>query len=180
MSPVDAGSAALAIASPEEVTVSQCADKHRILSVRSAKPGQWETSHVPFMREFMDSFGIDCIEEIWMVKPSQTGGTDSLLNMVLYAATQDPGPAMIVEPTESLADEISQERIDEMIRTCDALREVKSQADDETTKRKKTFASMTLYFAWAGSPASLASRPIRYVFFDEVNKYPLFSGKEAS
>jgi phage terminase large subunit GpA-like protein len=33
--------------------------------------------------------------------------------------------------------------------------------------------------AYAGSPTALSSKPIRYVLYDEVNKYPAFSGKEA-
>lgn len=165
---------------PDEITVSQCADRYRVLSTKSAKPGKWETSFVPFMREIQDSFALDCVEEIWFVKPTQIGGTECLLNMILYAVMQDPGPAMLVEPNEDLANEISQDRIDEMVRTCDALREVQSHDADDSTKKKKTFSSMTLYLAWAGSPSSLASRPIRILLFDEVNKYPEFSGKESS
>ena len=165
---------------PEEITVSQCADKHRVLGRGSSKPGQWETEFVPFMRDVMDSFSIDCVEEIWLIKPTQSGGTESILNMLLYAILQDPGPAMIVEPTEALADEISQDRIDMMIETCDHLREVKSFHPDDLTKKKKTFSTMSVYFAWSNSPTSLASRPIRYCFFDEVDKYKKFTGEEAS
>lgn len=128
----------------------------------------------------MDSFAIDTIEEIWFVKPTQIGGTEAILNMILYAALQDPGPSMIVEPTQNLAEEISRDRVDLMINTCDALREIKSQIDDDITKKRKVFSSMTLYFAWSNSPTSLASRPIRYCFFDEVNKYNKFTGEEAS
>jgi phage terminase large subunit GpA-like protein len=151
-----------------------------VLSAKSAKAGPWETSFVPFLRDIMDSFAADCVEEMYVVKPAQTGGTESLLNMILYAALQDPGPTMLVEPTEDLATEISQERIDEMIRSCDDLKEVSDRAEDDNTKLKKTFASMTVYLGWAGSPASLAMRAIRYLLFDEVNKYPKFSGSEAS
>jgi phage terminase large subunit GpA-like protein len=39
---------------------------------------------------------------------------------------------------------------------------------------------MDVYFGWAGSPTSIASRAIRYAFMDEINKYPKFSGEEAS
>lgn len=165
---------------PEEITVSQCADKNRILGRGSSKPGQWETDFLPFLRDIMDSFSIDCVEEIWVIKPTQLGGTEALLNMLLYAILQDPGPAMIVEPTEALADEISQDRIDLMIETCDQLKEIKAFDQDDLLKRKKTFSSMTAYLAWSNSPASLASRPIRYCFFDEVNKYRKFTGEEAS
>jgi phage terminase large subunit GpA-like protein len=162
------------------MTVSECADAHRVLGKGSSKPGQWETEFVPFLREIMDSFAIDCVEEIWFVKPTQTGGTEAILNMVLYGALQDPGPAMVIEPTENLADEISQDRIDLMIESCDQLKEIKNPDPDDTTKKKKSFTSMTLYFAWSRSPSSLASRPIRYAFFDEVDKYEKFTGQEAS
>jgi phage terminase large subunit GpA-like protein len=165
---------------PEEITVSQCADQHRVLGRGSSKPGPWETSHVPFMRDVMDAFSIDCVEEIWLIKPTQSGGTESILNMLLYAILQDPGPAMIVEPTENLADEVSRDRIDAMIEGCEHLKEVKTSDPDDLTKRKKTFSTMALYLAWSNSPSSLASRPIRYALFDEVNKYAKFSGEEAN
>lgn len=165
---------------PEDLTVSQCADKYRILGYKSDKKGPWETSYVPPIRAVMDSFAYDCVEEIWCKKPTQSGGTEGLLNMLLYAVLQDPGPAIIVEPNEALADEISQERLDDMIRHCDKLKELQSEIKDESTKKKKSFSSMTIYFGWAGSPASLATRAIRYAYMDEVNKYPIFSGKEAS
>ena len=32
----------------------------------------------------------------------------------------------------------------------------------------------------ANSPSSLSSRSIKYLFFDEIDKYPAFSGKEAN
>jgi phage terminase large subunit GpA-like protein len=132
------------------------------------------------MRDVMDSFSADCVEEIWVIKPTQIGGTESILNMLLYAILQDPGPAMIVEPTEDLADEISRDRIDVMIESCDQLKEIKTFNPDDLTKKKKIFSSMSVYFAWSNSPASLASRPIRYCFFDEVNKYKKFTGEEGS
>jgi phage terminase large subunit GpA-like protein len=165
---------------PEETTVSQCADQHRILGRGSSKPGPWETDFTPFMRDVMDSFSIGSIEELWFIKPTQSGGTEAILNMLLYAILQDPGPAMIVEPTEALADEISQDRINVMVETCDQLKEIKTLDPDDLTKKKKTFSSMSCYLAWSNSPSSLASRPIRYAFFDEVNKYKKFSGEEAS
>lgn len=161
---------------PEELTVSQCADKYRILSEKSAKTGPWETGFNPISRAFMDAFGVDCIKEIWLVKPTQSSGTEGLLNMLLYAVLQDPGPALLAEPNENLANEISQERIDDMIRHCDAL-DSRCQLKE---KGQKTFTNMNLYMAWAGSPTSLASRAIRYAFFDEVDKYRLFAGREAS
>lgn len=165
---------------PEQITVSECADKHRILGKGSAQPGPWRTDFVPFLRDIMDCFGNDSIEEIWLVKPSQTAGTESILNMLLYAILQDPGPAMIIEPTKDLAEEISNDRVDTMIKNCEQLQEVEAYEEEDLTKKRKSFSTMTVYFGWSGSPTSLASRPIRYCFFDEVNKYEKWSGEEAS
>jgi len=128
---------------PEDLSVSEVADRYRILGRGSSKPGKWETSFVPFMRNIMDSFSEDCVEEIWFVKTSQTGATEALLNMVLYAAIQDPGPLMLIESTESLADELSQERLDLMIQTTQELKEIQN-TDDEPTKKKKVFKCMTV------------------------------------
>lgn len=165
---------------PEDLTVSECADKYRVLSYKAEKRGPWETSYVPPIRAYQDAFGLECVEEVWIQSPTQVGKTEGCLNMLLYATLQDPGDAMVVEPNESLADELSKDRVDDMIRHSERLKDLLSENREETGKKKKTFRSMTVYFAWAGSPMSLASRPIRYCFFDEVGKYPAFSGKEAS
>ncbi len=161
---------------PEEITVSECADKYRILSKESAFPGPWDTSFFPWQREIMDSFAVDCIEEIWIKKAAKLGITDCFLNMLIYAIKQDPGPALIVEPNENLVGDISLDRIDPMITGSDELKALMV----DLSKYKKLFRGMAINFAWAGSPASLAYKEIRYVLFDEVNKYIEFSGKEAS
>ena len=165
---------------PEKLTVSECADKYRVLSYKAEKRGPWQTSYNHVARAFMDSFGLDCVQEIWLVKPTQSSGTEGLLNMLLYSILQDPGQAMIVEPNENLAAEISQERIDDMISSSEKLKSLLLDTREETGKKKKTFIPMTVYFAWAGSPTSLASRACRIVMFDEVDKYREFTGKEAS
>ncbi len=38
---------------------------------------------------------------------------------------------------------------------------------------------MEIHAAWSGSPQSLASRPKRYLLYDEVDKYPAWSGRES-
>jgi phage terminase large subunit GpA-like protein len=132
------------------------------------------------MRAIMDSFGVAGIEENWLVKPTQTGGTDSLLNMILYAVGQQPGDMLFVEPDEKKADEISAERIDDMIAHCDKLQEIRDSAPRTTGLKRKKFTTMSVYFGWSGSASSLASRPLPYVLFDEVDKYGAFAGKEGS
>jgi phage terminase large subunit GpA-like protein len=165
---------------PEDLTVSAWADKYRVLTFRAAKSGQWETSFNPVMRRIMDSFSMSCVQEIWIQKPAQSGGTDSQLNMLGWAISEDPATTLIVEPNEDLAVELSTDRIDDMIAHCDKLGDLVRNNRDDLLSKKKTFSTMTVYFGWAGSAISLASRTVRYVFFDEVNKYGKWTGEEAS
>ncbi|MHB8109776.1 MAG: terminase gpA endonuclease subunit [Syntrophorhabdaceae bacterium] len=165
---------------PEDLSVSEWADKYRILTFKAAKNGPWETSFNPVMRSVMDCFSADGIKEIWMQTPAQCGKTDSILNMLGWAITEDPGTTLIVEPTEDLAIELSTDRIDDMVQHCDHLMEMVVNERDDLLSKKKNFSTMTVYFGWAGSAISLASRTVRYVFFDEVNKYGKWTGEEAN
>ncbi len=63
---------------------------------------------------------------------------------------------------------------------------VRSSLVAETTEKasdikltKLALTSMEIYVDWATSPQRLASRPVRYVILDEVNKFVDWSGKDA-
>lgn len=163
---------------PENLTVSQWADKYRILDAKtSAEPGPWRTARTPYLQGIMDAFNDPEIEEIIFVKPTQVGGTESLQNIVGYIIAQDPSPTLIVYPTLELAEYTSKNRIQPMINLCPILLE--KYQDKESKILELQFEGMYIVLSGANSPASLASRPIRYLLMDEVDKYPASSGKEA-
>lgn len=165
---------------PEQITVSEWSDKHRVLLPQaSAEPGQWRTSRTPYLQFLQDSFSNTEVEEIVFCKSTQIGGTEAIYNCLGYAITQEPAPALMVLPTVDLAEYASRNRIQPMIDVSDVLKERKSPIDDEFTKLEMVFTGMVLCLAGANSAASLASRPCRYLFLDEVDKYPKFAGKEA-
>jgi phage terminase large subunit GpA-like protein len=162
---------------PERLNVSQWADKFRVLDSNSAEPGPWRTARTPYLKGIMDAFNDVEIEEIIFVKPTQVGGTESLNNMVGYIIAQDPSSTLIVYPTLDLAEYTSKNRIQPMVNLCGVLKE--RFQDDNSKLLELQFNGMYLVLSGANSPASLASRPIRYLFMDEVDKYPANSGKEA-
>jgi len=163
---------------PERMTVTQWADRHRVLDERtSAQPGPWRTSLTPYLQGIMDAFTDPDVEELWLCKPTQVGGTEAILNMLAYAIAQDPAPTLIVYPTLELARWTSVNRIQPMIDLCPELKaryQLRASTDLELQ-----FTGMYLCLAGANSPASLATRPIRYLFLDEVDKYPAGAGSEA-
>ena len=163
---------------PENITVSEWADKYRILDARSsAMPGPWRTEHTPYLKEIMDEFNNYETEEIIYVKPTQVGGTECLQNMVGYIVQQDPAPTLIVYPTDKLAESISENRLQPMMKSAPTLRNKFNENDSQ--KLELQFDGMYLSLAGSNSPSSLASKAIRYLFLDEVDKYPGASRKEA-
>lgn len=168
-----------ALKPPKKMTVSQWADRFRILSEKnSAAPGPWRTEKTPYLKAVMDAFSDPMIQEITFCAGTQIGKTASEQNMQGYAIDQDPGPMIIVYPTKDLAKSTSENRLKPMIELSPALYRKFHELESEQLELQ--FDSMYIALAWANSPSQLASRPVRYVFFDEVDKFPKWSGKEAN
>jgi len=164
---------------PEKLTVSEWADKYRLLSSEeTSKPGQWDTNSVPYMRFIMDCFCNDEIKEINWLKCTQIGGTEGLLNMVGYVVDQDPGRIVYVLPDDELCKDFSDLRLQKMLKNCPTLAEKFDANDSKDTLLK--FRGGFLLFGSAHSPAALASWSARYVLLDEMDKYPKWAGRESS
>jgi len=165
---------------PVKMTVSEWADKFRRLDVKtSAEPGQWSTSRTPYLKGIMDAFTDPYVDEITVMAASQVGKTEAMYNMLGFIIDQDPGPTLMVSPRADDARSVSYNRIKPMIDASPVLNRYLPANMDDITKLEYHFDRMILYFAGSNSPADLASRPIRYLFLDEVDKYPKFSGREA-
>lgn len=167
---------------PEDLTVSQWADKYRRLSPEnSAEAGPWRTSRTPYLREIMDCFTDPKVRHIVVAASSQVGKSELELNMLAYAIDIDPGPIMFVLPTVDVAKDFSKRRVAPMIRDCRTLRSKVAEAksrDGENTVLKKAYPGGMLTMTGANSPASLASIPARYVFGDERDRWAASAGTE--
>ena len=164
---------------PEKLTVSEWADKYRILSeLDSASPGKWRTSKTPYLQKVMDCFNDTAVHDITFCAGSQLGKTAAEQNMIGYAITQDPGPMMIVYPTEKLAKFTSEKRLQPMFTLTPSINDKFRLR--ESKDLELTFDGMYIALVGANSPSDLSSRPVRYIFFDEIDKFPAWSGSEAS
>lgn len=163
---------------PEDISVSEWAEKYRVLdSKSSAMPGPWRNDKTPYLTGVMDEFCNFDTEEIILVKASQLGGTEALFNMMGWIIQQDPSPVMVVYPSDTLAESISVNRLQPMFRLAAPLKERWKESD--STKTELQFDGMYLTLVGSNSPANLASRPVRFLFLDEVDKYPGATKKEA-
>ncbi len=166
------------LAPPDDIDVSVWCERYRILdSKSSAMPGRWRNSITPYLVEIMDTINDYEIEETIFVKPTQVGGTEVILNRLGYTVAQDPAPTLIVYPSEQLGESVSENRITPMIK---ANPEVRAHYDERhSSKLEIQFDNMYVGISGANSPASLASKPIRYLYLDEVDKFPPASRREA-
>ena len=70
---------------PPELTLSQWADRYRMLSAESsAEPGRWHTDKAPYQREIMDAIGDAHIRRVVIMCAAQLGKTELLLNILGY------------------------------------------------------------------------------------------------
>ncbi|WP_110933822.1 phage terminase large subunit family protein [Paenibacillus bouchesdurhonensis] len=170
------------VAPPPKLTVSEWADQFRRLSSEaSAEPGQWRTDRAPYQREIMDALNDEEVETIVVMSSAQVGKTEIILNAIGYYVHQDPSPMMLVQPTLELAQAFSKDRLSPMARDTPELKKRMAGAksrDSGNTMLHKTFPGGHITMAGANSPASLASRPIRIVLLDEVDRYPISAGTE--
>lgn len=129
----------------------------------------------------MDAFSDSTVTELVGVFASQIGKTDCVLNMIGSRIATQPGPMLVIYPTLGTAEAWSKDRLAPMLRDTPTLRGKVRDArsrDSGNTVLHKQFPGGHLTAAGANSPASLAMRPIRDVYFDEVDRYPPSAGTE--
>ena len=162
---------------PESITPSEWAEKYRRLDTKtSARPGPWHNATTPYLVGIMDALIEPQIEKIVFCKPTQCGGTEALMNMLGYVISNDPNPSMIVYPSDDLAKQISNERLQPMFRLCQPLRD---KFNENSAALELQFTDMFLRLAGSNSPADLASFAEKNLFLDEVDKFAGASKKEA-
>lgn len=129
----------------------------------------------------MDAVSDASVHTVVVMSSAQIGKTEILNNIVGFFIDQDPSPILVVQPTLEMAEAYSKDRLAPMLRDSPALQgKVKDprSRDSGNTLRHKTFDGGHITLSGANSAASLASRPIRVVLCDEVDRYDVSAGTE--
>ena len=167
---------------PPDFTISEWADaERRIPPEASAEPGTWNTSRAEYQREIMNAVSDPLTERVVMMTAAQIGKTEIILNTIGYFIDQEPSPILLLNPTLEMGMSFSKDRLAPMIRDTPALTgKIKDPRarDSGNTLLHKKFTGGHITIAGANSPASLASRPIRVLLCDEVDRYPVSAGIE--
>ena len=130
----------------------------------------------------MDACSDPEIKQVVVMAGAQLGKSEALLNIIGYHIEHDPSPILLMQPTVEMAQSFSKDRITSgLLNTTPSIKgKVKDPRarDSGNTTLHKTFPGGAISLVGANSPAGLASRPIRVVLCDEVDRYPLSAGEE--
>lgn len=129
----------------------------------------------------MDAVSDKKIAQVVVMSSAQVGKTEIVNNVVGYYISQDPAPLLIVQPTLEMGEAWSKDRLAPMVRDTPCLVGTVAEPNSKgsgNTLLHKIFPGGHITIAGANSPASLASRPIRVVLLDEVDRYPASAGTE--
>lgn len=167
---------------PPEQTVSEWADAERFLSSESsASPGRFKTDIVEYMREPMDMVGKPCVDSITLMTSAQVGKSTVIENVIGYFIHHDPCPILHISPTLDSMKMFSKERLAPMIRDTPSLTGLVKDArsrDSGNTLNSKTFPGGHIAMVGSNAPSGLASRPIRVLVADEVDRFEASAGTE--
>lgn len=165
---------AKALVPPERTSVSDWLDANRVIgkTYPSPFPGPWRTSRTPYLKEPLDAFDDPSVEDIVMFFSSQIGKTEALLGMLMYAYGRDPSAALYVMPTIDDAEGFSKERLVEALKTCALLKvgDQKTRNPNDAVRHKR-INGHPLTLVGSNSTSGLASRPVRRLFCDEIDKF---------
>ena len=164
----------------ERLTVSEFAEKH-ITVVGGAMPGPWRNQSVPYLVKPMDTYGLPYVRELVICAVAQSGKTRAAYNCLFWSQDRDPGPAMTIMSGQAALNKFYGDFLIPTMQQSERLAAQLSPNPDDTAKRRIRLKSgVTFYPAWATSAAGLATFGIRYMIFDETDKYPPFVGQETN
>jgi len=130
----------------------------------------------------MDACGDPANREVVVMAGAQLGKSEAILNIIGYHIDNDPSPILVLQPSLDMAQTFSKDRVaNGLLKSTPCLRnKVKDPRarDSGNTTLHKLFPGGSLTLVGANSPSGLASRPIRLVLCDEVDRYPASAGSE--
>lgn len=129
----------------------------------------------------MDAVTDPAVETVTIMKSARTGGTEVLNNFIGYAISEDPGPILMVRPTDRQAKKWSKINFDSMVRDTPILRDKVFTLEQRSKRNEilmKQFVGGLLYIVGANSPVGLSDSTIRYLLGDEVDRFPVSVGGE--
>ena len=167
----------------ERLTVSDWADRHRLLSTKqSSMPGRWRTAINPLLAEIMDCLSANSpVQEIVVMKSNQVGVTEAMVNALGYIMAHAPGPAMVLMPTLADRDTWKVQKLNPLLQETPAVRDLLGGLRSRDAANRQDmidFPGGMLYLSGGNSPNSYAQKTVRWIMLDDLDRFPVEVGNE--
>ena len=143
-------------------------------------PGRYRTRHTPHVRGVMEAFQDPDVREVVLAFSAQSGKTLTETICAAWTIANDPGNSLFVMPSEQMAKSFSATRLQRVIEDTPDVAAHRVPGKGKFNLLEMEFDNSVFALAGAGSASNLASRPIRYAYLDELDKYPPALGDEGS
>lgn len=167
---------------PPRLSIAQWAEENLRLSAEdSAEAGAFRLDRAPYQRGILDAVSDPTCDEIVVMSSAQVGKTLIAKAVIGYYIDQDPSPILFVTYSLDMAETFSKDRLAPMVRDTECLRGKIADPrarDSGNTILHKRFPGGHITMVGANAPGGLASRPVRVVICDEVDRYPASAGTE--
>jgi phage terminase large subunit GpA-like protein len=163
----------------DNLTISEWADRYRIVSAESGSPwpGKFRTDRVPHLREAQDCLHPDHPARRYTARwGAQLAKSTAIENWFCFIVDQEPGSMMIVMPTLEEASKFNRLKLQPTIEATPRIKHkvvpVNSRDEQGSTTSYKRFAGGFCQIVNAGSSKGLQMVSIKYLAMDEVTGYP--------
>lgn len=165
----------------DRMDVNEWADKHRELSrVANKRGGKWKSRC--YQREPQSEMTNPEVRSVCIVGAAQTmGKSELILNFTGRQTQLNPGPMMIVQPTDGLAKRFSRKRLQPMLNDTPPLSAIvaaQKSRNATNTVAAKEIPGGEIRIVGADTPTALCSDPERDVLIDEVDRCQKACGRE--
>ncbi|WP_300745202.1 terminase gpA endonuclease subunit, partial [uncultured Helicobacter sp.] len=152
-----------------KLNLYEWSEKYRVLSQESsALFGKFQA--LSYQIEPMRCISDPNVREVVLMWGSQLGKSEILNNAIGYYIHQDPSTILFLLPTEDMAEDYSKRRLTPMFRDTKELGSLIYDREANNTILIKNFKGGNLALVGSNSPSKLASKPIKVLIVDEVDR----------
>lgn len=157
---------------PDTRLTWEWADENVKLDPTSPYQGFWKSEISPWVRELMVTFADNEISDISVMCSAQSAKTQTMICLLMWALAEEPAPTMWVTSTAEEAAFLMKTRLIPTIKACKPVAETLIEDRGAVSKMEVHLKGASLGVVGSSSPSRLQSKPVRWLFLDEVRNYP--------
>lgn len=162
----------------KKIQPSVWAPRNRRITYGPLQGSFYDPGFVPHMNGIIDTFSLPFIKELGNCKAPQTGSSAGAETCLAWLGDMDPGDTLIVYPDRDTSGKRGKDYLKPMFEGSPRLRSLMTGLTDDVAAFRIKLQTMLIYMGWAHSVTSLSNVSVRYLFLDEIDKYPEQAAKK--